>query len=514
MGLSAGAVTLLGQIKQGSDAALQSHRGGGIPVQVLRELYTQSGDDFDVQYFLAGYSETPSRILEEMCASIEAATILALLAENPRTPKPALQQLARHERTEVRRAVASGKGISPQAALILCEDPNPFVRALLAENPAITPRVQVKLSEDPVPFVRSSLLKISKLDEEIQYALCDDRDVTVQAKALWHNRISEGCLLRWADGDEGLSQRMLLVRNQLPEKVLESLLFSTDPDVQLSAVSRKRLTEDEMVGLARSGDEGVRMKLAGFETLSSLVQGILADDESLAVRCELARNACVRVEAVERLIIHNEPELDVALAENGHVSMELLRPVIERCGVDVLRHVCMRPDLSSQDAVLLAQSMDESVLYQLWYRGVCLSGLPAGTLRSLVHHVMPSVRELAARASGLTIAMMSDLSKDASPLVRLALASNEETLPSFLEVLATDSDSRVASKSRSSLARQASEALAVSLAGDGAPSSSDESSVEESGEAASSDAAETGGDGPSEGGGGLLKRFRSIFGGR
>ena len=57
--------TLLEQILSGPEEALRAWKNGGIPVQLLRELFAHH-DTFEVLYFLAGYAETPSKILEEL----------------------------------------------------------------------------------------------------------------------------------------------------------------------------------------------------------------------------------------------------------------------------------------------------------------------------------------------------------------------------------------------------------------------------------------------------------------
>ena len=119
--------TLLEQILSGPEEALRAWKNGGIPVQLLRELFAHH-DTFEVLYFLAGYAETPSKILEELGEKTQSVLILSQLADHPRTPKPLLQQLAKHEDPEVRKAVARSKWISPQSALILSDDENATVR--------------------------------------------------------------------------------------------------------------------------------------------------------------------------------------------------------------------------------------------------------------------------------------------------------------------------------------------------------------------------------------------------
>ena len=433
--------TLLGQIMNDPEAALRAWKGGGIPVQLLRDLFA-SHSTFEVLYFLAGYADTPSKILEELGEKTQSVLILSLLADHPRTPKPILQQLSKHENAEVRKAVARSKWISPQSALILSDDDDATVREALAENHAITPRIQAKLSNDVVPFVRAALLKLPHLDEEIQKALCDDMDVTVQTRALLSPRLEASCLLEWADSDESLSQRILLLRNQLPDKVLESLLFSSDPEVQNEAVSRKQLTSDEMVGFSQKGDERVRLKIAASETVPSLVQSVLADDESVAVRRLLAANAKLCEDAAVKLLAHQDRETDMALAGNAAVSLALLAEKLQEDD-GLMVAFAGRTGLGGDDLEFVMNHGGDSALYGLGYLGVDCTGMSLESALRLSRHALPSVRALAAEARSLPLRMMTELSGDASPKVRMALARNPELSRTILEQLNGDVDKGV-----------------------------------------------------------------------
>ena len=433
--------TLLEQILSGPEEALRAWKNGGIPVQLLRELFAHH-DTFEVLYFLAGYAETPSKILEELGEKTQSVLILSLLADHPRTPKPLLQQMAKHEDPEVRKAVARSKWISPQSALILSDDEDASVRAALAENHAITPRIQAKLSNDDVPFVRAALLKLPHLDVEIQKALCDDMDVTVQAKALLNPRLDPSCLLEAADSDESLSQRILLLRGQLPDNVLESLIFSSDPEIQNEAVGRKRLTADEMVGFAQKGDERVRLKIAGSEAVPSIVQLVLAEDESAAVRRRLAANVKLSTEAAEKLLSLEDHETDLTLAGNPAVPLSLLEELLEEDESLMMAFAC-RDGLCGDDLEFVLEHGDDSALYGLVYQETDCTGMSAESAVRLSLNELPSIRALAAAARSLPLRMMSRLSHDASPLVRMALTRNPEAGRKLLEGLCEDPDARV-----------------------------------------------------------------------
>ena len=184
-------------------------------------------------------------------------------------------------------------------------------------------------------------------------------------------------------------------------------------------------------------------------------------------------------------------------------------------GATLLRHASLRPALDDEDRAFLAEHGDDGVLYQLSCRGVSLRGCPSETLARLSRHGLPSVRTLAARASGLTIALMAELSRDASPQVRLALAENAETLPSFLEALAEDDDAAVAGRARHALSKA--RAAAIDLSADEASADGEpEPAPEDVGGAAEPGGAPAAGDASSADAGpdGLLGRFRAMFGRR
>ena len=184
--------------------------------------------------------------------------------------------------------------------------------------------------------------------------------------------------------------------------------------------------------------------------------------------------------------------------------MTKLADVLERSGTEGLSYAACRQELTDDDARWLAEHGDDGVLYQLWYRGIVLKNVDGKVFRELVANSLPSIRALAARSSGLTIAMMAELSRDVSPLVRLDLAKNPETLASFLKVLSEDTDVRVAKAASASLAAQEAEAAetekAIAEEDAGGPPDGTESPDDASGETESQESP------------GLLRRFIAKLG--
>lgn len=452
--------TLINEIETDVQGALKKHRSGDIQPQTLRTLAAGERTP-SLSLFLASYPDTPSRILEELFEQEDKPEVLVALADNPRTPKTIIQQLAKHDNPDVRRGVASSKSISPQSALILCDDPDATIRAALAANTEITMRVQMTLSDDVVPFVRSSLIQQgARLDSEALEKLADDVDPTVQASALLSQHLSVETMLQWADMDEHFPQRILLMRKTLPDKVLESLCFSSRPDIQKEAVARKTLTLDEMLGFSKRGDEEVRLKIASLPNLPDIVQIELAKDSSKVVRLALAKCPILCKEAAQALTAEQDDELVVAVASNMNVPMEALLNLAGTGNKQVLKslaaHQCPQEILD-----IIYASNDDDVLYHLAYNDVIPYGMPSDLLVRLAEHPLPTLRKLAASCPELPLYLMSRLARDDNSMVRQAIASNEKASPSALELLSEDSNAKVRAAATETLSLQAEQVEAV-----------------------------------------------------
>lgn len=445
--------TLLKEISADVLGALKKHRNDDIPAQVLRGLASEISGTTDeshlVRVFLAAYPYSPSRVLDDLFAEcskddVDEATaegyaeVLSRLADNPRTPKTTLQQLAKSESVSVRKAVAASRCISPQCAMILIDDQLPEVRAVLAANSFIPAKCQTQLSMDPVPFVRSALLQSSHLDDEIYPNLADDVDPTVQAMTLLSQRVPVDTMLQCADSDEHFSQQVLLARKNLPNDVLESLCFSSHPDVQKVAVSRKILTIDEMLGFASRGDVDVRIKIASLPNVPEIVQQTLANDSSRDVRLALAGCPVLTEDAARTLASTDDDGIIVTLARNLNAPLKVLAELAGSGNKQVLKAIAGR-HCPQEMLDIIYESDDDEVFYHLAYNEVIPENMPEKLLVRLSEHELPSLRALVATAPGLPLYLMSRLARDISPTVRKALAKNPSASPSVLDLLSADS---------------------------------------------------------------------------
>ncbi|MDD4097437.1 MAG: hypothetical protein PHC30_01575, partial [Lentisphaeria bacterium] len=261
-------------------------------------------------------------------------------------------------------------------------------------------------------------------------------------------------LLKWADADEHLQQRLLLARKQLPDKVLESLIFSSHADIQREAVSRKALTPDEMLGFAKTGDEALKARMAALKNLIDPAQLELATSASLATRQILAANPFLCDDAALLLARSKDGGLRLALAGNHGLSQPVVMHLAGLGEPSLGKVLASRPELAPETVAVLLEQGDDAVAYHLAWHGHCGRQLANATLRHLADHVLPTIRALAARSRPMPIAIMAKLGRDQSPVVRRELARNPETVQSILENLVEDEDQDTAAAAAANLAQR------------------------------------------------------------
>ena len=102
-----------------------------------------------------------------------------------------------------------------------------------------------------------------------------------------------------------------------------------------------------------------------------------------------------------------------------------------------------RDGLCGEDLEFVLEHGGDSALYGLVYQETDCTSMSAESAVRLSLNGLPSIRALAAAAHSLPLRMMSELSHDASPLVRMALTRNPEASRTLLEGLCDDPDARV-----------------------------------------------------------------------
>jgi hypothetical protein len=119
------------------------------------ECPASSESNQDVSSVLAANPETPSAVLNHLAVCCKHIRILETIAGNCSTALETLQRLARHEASEVRRAVAENAKLDDKLLDELLSDSHIDVRYTLAENHSLPVEVLKVLCEDDNPYVAS-----------------------------------------------------------------------------------------------------------------------------------------------------------------------------------------------------------------------------------------------------------------------------------------------------------------------------------------------------------------------
>jgi hypothetical protein len=403
-----------------------------------------------VRLFLALCPDTPTRVIEELCAGLAATTAeRQALAAHARTPPAGLAALAADADPAVRQAAAANPALAAGVAVRLADDPCWRVRQALAANPAVPPRLHRALLADAMPLVRSALLSQPRLELEEFSALARDPDLAVGAATVLDRRAPEALLLEWADSDEPLLQTLLLRRTDLPESVRESLCFSPHPAVQRQAIAGRELAPDELVGWCREGTTDLRAGLAARHDLPAAGFDLLAADPDPAVRAALASNPDLPPPTADILACDAALDVCLALAGNRATTPRVLLRLLQRDDPEIRTLVATRDDVGAEHLDLILGSADEAAIYPLALAGTEYPELPALSAHRLQAHRLPTLRALAAPSRHLTRAMIEVLAADPAPEVRYRLCANPALEAPLRARLAADPDPRVAARAGS-----------------------------------------------------------------
>lgn len=426
----------------GIQGTLKKYRQSTVPSRVLQELYDTAPPSL-IHPFLAAYSNTPSALLNELATISENVNVLIHLVRHPRTPREALMQLADHEDPAIREELAANKNLTPQLAMKLAADPHPLVRTVLAENSNLIDRLQLSLSRDESTLVRTALAARRGPSTELVEQLLLDESFAVTATLTATGDLADEQLLKLADSDRYQDQALLLQNDKLPDRVLESLSFSSHPDIALEAIRRKTLNADELIGWAGHADEAIRQTVAAKPNLPVEIQ-LMAARDTLAVQLALAAGSPCE-EALEIFLNEGSEAVHQILACNAQISLDFIHRFCESCSVVCLKIIAQRDDLNDDILdLMINRRAHHEVIYHLATYECAFSAISEELTAQLTRHRLPTLRAFAANSENLTIEQMERLAEDPAPMVRRQLARQPKAPLPLLEFLADDTDPETA----------------------------------------------------------------------
>lgn len=431
---------------KGADELCNEYQSVALSSIMLASLYNNNKSNKHVALFLTKYENTPSRVLVAISKDWADEQVLIRLAKHQRTQPEILQKLAVSEFISVRKSVACNKGLTPQTAAVLVNDPNCVVRSMLAENVVQFQTTQLQLASDEHPCVVTSLLAHKKCSDQARKLIFEHESIFVKISLAANVSLSDDRLLELADSNDENTQNALFLRYNLPEKVQESLCFSKHKQIALRAIKRKHLDDDELLGWARNEDSQYRTLIAGRGNLPEIIQDLLAEDSCTNVLTTLANNRSL-CDSAANIIVENcaDEEVITALASNPAISEKIVTKLCQIDDQTVHQVLALRNDLTNRHLdILINEKREFELVYILALRGIEFVDLNKDITRILVGSELPTIRAFATNSKTLDQRDIPRLVYDKYEPVVINLIRNKNTNNATLQHLCNDKNENVA----------------------------------------------------------------------
>ncbi len=433
---------LIADLKElGVKGTVSKYRNSLLPSKLINEVYEDKENRSLCWLFIASYPNTPSKLLTDLAEQCDDHEVLCRLASHPRTPREVLLKLADNESGSLRSIIAGNRQITPKIAEKIANDSNIAVRAVLAENPVIFTRIQMLLTQDPEAFVRTTMTLRNDICAEAMDQLKFDNDFLVKAAIITLVNNDENYMLSLADSDRMIDQHLLLQREALPEKVLESLTLSTHPEVRTEAIRKKVLKDDELVGLAEDNEASIRKIIASQPSLPDFVQEIICNDTE-QIQLVLASSFPSPPYAIK--LAMGSLNVQIVLAENSNIDEKTVSFLCENSPDEVLEMLALRSDLNESHLdIIVNKRKNIDAIFALALNENYFSGISEEMTMQLASARAASLRAYAALSENVNDESVATLLKDPAPLVKEHLIRNPMLEDNELEILTNDDNAKI-----------------------------------------------------------------------
>lgn len=414
--------------EHGPDKVARRFRKPPIPSSLLR-AYSHEPPTDEGWEFLGRYVLTPSSMLEEIVRGADAfsASVLAQVAQNPRTPPSSLTALAGHDDAIVRAAVAANPNLPVRDMEQLLEAGNPIVCASLATNGALKLKLQAQLAAHGDAATRLALTQNKSLHPDLWMALSSDPSPMVRYALAAATHAPDDMLQFWADSDREEIQLALLTRCSLPSKILHSLMLSPHGKVRSTARQSNLMPQSELLDaptllhLSRTGSSDERQFVAAMADAPAALQHALAQDDDVLVRTTLAVNESIWPEVAEFFISTEDVDACLALLDNPAMPEALY---VELAWLNQQRITAALASSQRTPEEVLHYLVNERLsavaIFHLAASRRAVSWLRADLASALASLPSPSLRLLAAKSPALPFSARKRLCDDPAPVVRNA----------------------------------------------------------------------------------------------
>ncbi|NEP83514.1 MAG: hypothetical protein F6K39_38525 [Okeania sp. SIO3B3] len=251
---------------------------------------------------------------------------------------------------------------------------------------------------------------------------------------------------------------------QTPIHILEQLAKHPDENVRDALLDNQNLPRDTLLELARDQSVSVRCKLARKisrrQTPVEILE-MLADDESEGVRALVAENPDTPVETLLKLLNDSSEYVKEKLVSNPNTPVEILEMLSDAESIKVRQLVAENPDTPVETLVKLANDSSKYVKQKLVSNpntpveilkrlgleekifNISNANIPASLLEELAEHSSESVRYEVIQHPNTPVRVIEKLANENYIPAVQAIADNPNTPPHILEELATHPDYRI-----------------------------------------------------------------------
>jgi hypothetical protein len=320
---------------------------------------------------------TPAAILERL-TSDSSREVLEALTQNPRLPLHCLETLTTHSAYEVRRSVCKSPNVTEALIEALSKDSSTYVQCTAAKHPLCKPEVLLHLAQVADAYVKQGvcenpntpreafdMLSQDPSRESFMFNLFQNPSFPVEfverfrsvknfnLSAIWSKReeikslaataknwktrevlasrqeTSSELLTELAKDKTALVRAAVAYHQNTPKEVIELLCKDPDPKVKERALAvsldwRENVTEQELIILQSSQEEGVRIRLARYSKLPKSFHAKLAKDSEKQVRREFAKRHDVSLDILKDLAQDKDFFVYEQVALNPTINEEII----------------------------------------------------------------------------------------------------------------------------------------------------------------------------------------------
>ncbi len=371
---------------------------------------------------IARDSRTPISVLEQLFEKGEKEAI----AKNSATPEYLLRRIADERQESLWRTLAKNPNTPPNLLIRFLHEE---VEKKVYSNVTM---FDIVIANPNLPILERYRLLLGK--EEAQ-------EITNAHQLMARRTDSPYALAQVVEQGDQKAKLIAARSNKTPIQILEQLAKDPDETVRQAVSQNSNLPLNLLLGLARDSSIKIRQTLAyksshnKTPTPIQLLE-ILAEDESEQVRAKVAEHPNSSVEILMRLANDTSREVKTKLTANPNTPVTILT----RLGLEENLVNQRNPNTPGIVLAQAVKSMSSKNLADFIKHPVKGSQMPVETLSNLASHTDSSVRYRVACHPNTPATVLRQLARDSYVATVRAVASNANTFPETLEVLASHPD--------------------------------------------------------------------------